>query len=225
MTYLRISLLSIILFGLLEKASAQSNRELFMEIVAIKGIGFQNHLLNYQSQSSGNTELIYSAGGGIGAHWGVGVFLHRSLLLKLDLQFQQTLAGQIEIVNGNRTESTAKFSRISLGPGLYYNFFIPDKLLLKGVEVGAHLEYHIPRSLSITENNTKYAPVDFNNTLGYKVRANGIIELISERNLYLIFGLGFRGATIYQSKLSTHEDLNGGGIDLAIGLRWFMSKD
>jgi len=223
-SYLKLICTLILMSTISNSLLAQSQRKPFFEIGGVSSFGFDHQTINYISQSGDNLNLPYSGGGGIGLQLGLGVFLNKNWILRTDLQYQVVLAGQIENYNGVKTQSTAVFSRATISPGLYYSFSIPEKYFIKGVELGAHLDYNLPGALKITENNTKLEDTKFKNALGYRFKTLGLVQLKKDRNLYATFGAGFRVATNYMSKTTNQPDLDGSGLDFSLGLRWYIGQ-
>lgn len=182
------------------------------------GIGMDYRTLDFLG-----SEVIYSSGGGMGIEVGL-IFPFNKLEAYTMLGYQQNLAMQYESSTyGGTHETSFTFNRKSVIGGANYKLFFSERRF-RGFKIGGGFNFNFPGTYSITENNDRFGDIKYQQTLGYHVNVDLVIEL---NEISLVPGLRYRHIEYpvksYEEGAAADlpkdlRNLNASGIDISISI-------
>ncbi len=190
-----------------------------------RSIGVDWHSTNYTSLNNSDIhKLPFSAGGGTGIELGFGKYFTSRFSLSGSVGYRQILAFKFENANGVSNKSSVSFNYKMLTAGLNYAIYKSEKLL-EEVSLGGMVIYSDAGKLRIIEDQKRIALDRFDNSYGWQLHTNFILNLFSKTSLKGETAIAYRSVNFKNSETNhapRYGELNGQGINFSFGLRKYF---
>lgn len=184
--------------------------------------GFTQDYLNYNG-----FEYNYSPGGGIGLELGLEGEVAKGFSANLTIGYQQNLVWHYNNTNGFVNETSFKFNRKFVAVGLKQLIRFTDHVF-QGMYIGGGMNYSIPGTFKVTENDWRYGDIDYSPALGFHGDLGFRLRISERKRLYVEPGFRVKiirmSAKAYESGevsdlADSFNDLNVSGIEVfSLGL-------
>lgn len=180
------------------------------------GIGAQYENLDYNGAT-----IAYSPGGGMGLEAGLSRELIKGFDAYVSLGYQKNLAMQYESMNGVSNETSFSFGRTFLSLGASKLFELSNGTI-HGITVGGGLNYNIPGTLKLIENNESFGSATYQRALGFHLDTRLILKFTDDfslapgiryRSLKFKKGIVTNGTHPFPDKLHA---LNATGVEVSV---------